>query len=83
VRWIAEARARKWKPWSAIAKFTSVYGITPSQEMVRKATEISRMTLCASCVVCRPRSCNLLPQNPSPAWHRRMPRRILGPWILR
>jgi hypothetical protein len=52
VRWIAEARARHWKPWSAVAKFTSVYGIAPSQELVRKATEISRMTSCASCVVC-------------------------------
>lgn len=51
-RWISESRARRWKPWSAFAKFTSVYAMAPTPEMIHKATELSKAMQCNSCVKC-------------------------------
>ncbi len=57
-RWIAEARARGWKPWSAVAKFTSVYAMVPSSEMVHLATEMSRNKKCSACIKCGKQTSN-------------------------
>ncbi len=51
-RWLSEARAKRWKPFSAIAKYTQVYGMKPSNEAIAIATEMSRSVQCRECIRC-------------------------------
>lgn len=52
-RWFAEARARGWKEWSAIAKFRHVYGVEPSRSLVNQAREAARGVACSKCPQCQ------------------------------
>ena len=52
-RWMAEARAKGWKPWSALSKFEAVYGYRPDTSVQRDAEAKSRGMKTKSCVKCK------------------------------
>lgn len=52
-RWIAESRAKGWKPWSALSKFQAVYGYKPNADMVRDATAKSNGMKTKACIKCK------------------------------
>jgi superfamily II DNA or RNA helicase len=51
-RWLAEARAKGWKFWSAHKKFEAVYGVKPSAEIIASARLLSSNVVCSNCSKC-------------------------------
>lgn len=51
-RWIAEARARGWKEWSAVRKYGHVYGRQPCLSFVTEARARARTITTAECATC-------------------------------
>lgn len=51
-RWMAEAHARGAKHWSAIRKFTGVYGRPPCGSYIVEARERAQAIVCTDCAAC-------------------------------
>ena len=51
-RWMAEARARGWKSWSALRKYQHVYGVPPSSSIAEAARLGSYSLACSDCTSC-------------------------------
>lgn len=51
--WYAEANSRGHRPWAALAKYTHVYGASPSKVIRLSAEALSRTLACVTCNQCQ------------------------------